>query len=92
MLEPLISDKGGMYVELEGLGRDGRVLTKRWHLLVDHNDGPFVPCGASLALVKKLAAGAPLPAGAQPCMGLLTVDEYLAPLKTLAIHVQADAP
>lgn len=89
-LEPVISDKGGMYVELQGLGHDGRALTKRWHLLVERNDGPFVPCGASLALVAKLAADAPIPAGAQPCMGLLTVDEYLAPLKSLAIHVEAD--
>ena len=92
VLEPLISDKGAMYVELEGLGRDGRAITRRWHLLVDRNDGPFVPCGASLALVNKLAAGAGLPPGAQPCMGLLTVDEYLAPLKSLAIHVDADPP
>jgi saccharopine dehydrogenase-like NADP-dependent oxidoreductase len=91
-LQPLISDKGGMYVELEGVGRDGRPLTKRWHLLTDLNDGPFVPCGASLALVAKLAAGTVLTPGARPCMGLLTVEEYLAPLKNLAIRVECDLP
>ncbi len=89
-LEPYISDKGAMFVALEGLGRDGRPLTRRWHLLVERNDGPFVPCGAALALAGKLAAGQPLPKGAMPCMGLLTVDEYLAPLKSLAITIKAD--
>jgi saccharopine dehydrogenase-like NADP-dependent oxidoreductase len=89
-LEPVISDKGGMFVELDGLGHDGQPLRKRWHLVVEANHGPFVPCGAALALANKLAAGAVLPKGAMPCMGLLNVVEYLAPLKSLAITVHAD--
>jgi saccharopine dehydrogenase-like NADP-dependent oxidoreductase len=89
-LEPVISDKGGMFVVLEGLGRDGQALTKRWHLLVERNHGPFVPCGAALALAGKLAAGEPVPRGAMPCVGLLSVAEYLAPLKSLAITLEAD--
>jgi saccharopine dehydrogenase-like NADP-dependent oxidoreductase len=89
-LESVVSDKGGMFVVLEGLGHDGRPLTRRWHLLVERNHGPFVPCGAVLALANKLAGGVALPKGAMPCMGLLTVGEYLAPLKSLAITVEAD--
>ena len=89
-LEPVISDKGGMFVELEGLGHDGKPLGKRWHLVVERNHGPYVPCGAALALAHKLARGEPLPWGAMPCMGLLNVVEYLAPLKSLAITVSAD--
>ncbi|MGH8223434.1 MAG: saccharopine dehydrogenase family protein [Woeseiaceae bacterium] len=89
-LEPVISDKGGMFVELEGLDRAGQPLTRRWHLVVQRNDGPYVPCGASVALVNKLAAGGALPKGARPCMGLLTVEEYLVPLKSLAIQILAD--
>jgi saccharopine dehydrogenase-like NADP-dependent oxidoreductase len=89
-LERFVSDKGGMYVVLEGLGHDGQTLTRRWHLLVERNHGPFVPCGAALALAGKFASGAPLPRGAMPCVGLLTVEEYLAPLNSLAISVVAD--
>lgn len=89
-VEPLVSDKGGMFVVLDGLGHDGRPLTRRWHLLVERNHGPLVPCGAALALARKLARGVALPKGAMPCMGLLTVEEYLAPLKSLAITVVAD--
>ena len=89
-LERVISDKGGMFVVLEGLGHDGQPLTRRWHLVVERNDGPYVPCGAALALAGKLVAGVALPKGAMPCMGLLTVEEYLAPLKSLAITLSAD--
>lgn len=89
-LEPVISDKGGMFVVLEGQDRGGQSMTKRWHLIAQRNDGPYIPCGASIALVNKLAAGQALPKGALPCMGLLTVDEYLAPLKALHIDISAD--
>jgi len=89
-LEPIVSDKGAMFVELEGFGHEGNPLVKRWYLLVSQNHGPYVPCGASIALVNKLASGEALPKGAMPCMGLLTVEEYLAPLEGLDIKVIAD--
>jgi saccharopine dehydrogenase-like NADP-dependent oxidoreductase len=80
-LEPWISDKGGMFVSLRGLGHDGAPLQLDWHLLAAQNHGPYIPCGAAIALARKLAAGEPLAKGALPCMGLVTVDEYLAALK-----------
>jgi hypothetical protein len=89
-LERAISDKGGMFVELEGIDRAGLPMTRRWHLLVESNHGPFVPCGAALALEAKLAAKQPLPKGAMPCVGLLSVEDYMAPLKSLAITIHAD--
>lgn len=85
-IEPLVSDKGGMFVALEGTGLDGRPLTLTWHLVAEHNDGPYVPCGAAVALVRKLARENALPAGAMPCVGLLGVEEVLAPFDGLAIR------
>ena len=89
-IEPIVSDKGAMFVELEGLDRNGKPLVKHWHLLASQNHGPYIPCGASIALANKLASGATLPKGAMPCMGLLSVEEYLAPLEGLDIKVVAD--
>lgn len=86
MLEPLISHRGGMFVTLEGTGVEGQRLTLTWHLLAARNHGPQIPCGAAIALVRKLAAGQRLPIGAMPCVGLLTVDEYLEPLRDLDIR------
>jgi saccharopine dehydrogenase-like NADP-dependent oxidoreductase len=86
LLEPIVSHRGGMFVTLEGLGKDGRPSTLTWSLLAAQNHGPQIPCGAAIALVRKLAAGERLPIGAGPCVGLLTVDEYLAPLRELDVR------
>lgn len=85
-LEPWISDKGGMFVSLKGVGIGGKPLQLDWHLVAAQNHGPYIPCGAAIALVRKLAAGEPLVKGALPCMGLLTVDEYLLALKGLDVR------
>lgn len=82
-IEPLVSDKGGMFVRLKGLGHDGKPLRITWNLLAQHNHGPHVPCGAAVALTQKLCSNVRLPSGAMPCMGLLSVEEYLAALPGL---------
>jgi saccharopine dehydrogenase-like NADP-dependent oxidoreductase len=84
-MEPIVSDKGGMFVTLSGEGIDGRPSSLTWNLIAQRNHGPHVPCGASIALARKLASGISLPKGAMPCMGLLTVEEFLAPLCDLDI-------
>lgn len=81
-----MSDQGGMYVKIDGIDHDRREKTVRWHLIAAKNHGPYIPCGASIALVKRLAGGGErLPVGAMPCVGLLSVEEYLAPLRDLSI-------
>lgn len=85
-LEPLVSDKGGMFVELEGIGRDEKPLKLTWHLIAAQNHGPHIPCGAAIALAQKLARGEKMPYGAMPCMGLLTVEDYLAALQKYDIQ------
>lgn len=89
-LEPFLSDKGAMFVEIDGISQDGKPAKRRWCILAMKNHGPYIPCGAAIALAGKLARGDGIRKGAQPCMGLLTVDEYLAPLRALDIHVIAD--
>jgi len=85
-LEIFVSDKGAMFVSLEGTGLDGQPLKVSWNLVAAQNHGPYIPCGASIALARKLACGDPLPPGAMPCMGLLTVEDYLATLKDFDVH------
>lgn len=85
-LEPFVSDKGAMFVSLEGTGIDGQPLKLDWHLVAAQNHGPYIPCGASIALAQKLARGDKLPHGAMPCMGLLTVEDYLLALQGFDIR------
>jgi len=84
-MEPIVSDKGGMFVTLAGEGIDGRPLSLTWNLIAQRNHGPHIPCGAAIALAGKIASGASLPRTAMPCMGLLTVEEFLEPLRDLDI-------
>jgi len=89
-LEPFVSEKGGMFVELEGVGLDEKPLKLTWYLIAAQNHGPHIPCGAAIALAQKLACGEKLRGelqyGATPCMGLLTVEEYLAALQKYDIQ------
>lgn len=80
-LEPFVSDKGAMFVAMDGIGADGQALSLEWQLLAAQNHGPNIPCGAAIALAGKLARGDELPAGAMPCMGILTVEDYLLALQ-----------
>lgn len=84
-IEPVISDKGGMSVSLDGRGSAEAPLNITWNLIAQRNHGPHIPCGAAIALARKIASGAKLLAGAMPCMGLLSVDEFLEPLCELDI-------
>ena len=84
-MKPLFSDRGGMFVKIEGLHHtNGAPLALTWNLVARENHGPHIPCAAAIALANKLASGENLPLGAMPCVGLLTVDELLAPLKGLS--------
>jgi hypothetical protein len=85
-MQTVFSERGAMFVRLEGLHENGAPYAITWNLVARENHGPNVPCAASIALVNKIAAGAKLPAGAMPCLGLLTVEEILAPLKGLSIR------
>jgi saccharopine dehydrogenase-like NADP-dependent oxidoreductase len=85
LLEPAISDRGGMFVSLEGTDTAGAPHALTWHLLAARNHGPSIPCGAAIALARKLARGERLPVGARPCVGVLSVEEYLESLAGLDV-------
>ena len=90
-VQALVSDSGGMYVRLEGLDGEGKPLGLTWMLLASENHGPHIPCAPSIALAGKIAAGFAPPAGATPCLGLLTLDEILERLQGLRVREIAPA-
>ncbi|WP_372393853.1 saccharopine dehydrogenase family protein [Xanthomonas sp. NCPPB 3582] len=70
------TDLGGMRVCLRGIGQQGQPLQLDWDLTAPMLHGPEIPCFAAILLIRKLAAGQPLPVGAHACMGLLTLDDF----------------
>jgi hypothetical protein len=85
-LQFLGSGRSAMSVRLRGTGRDGRGRVRKWELAAGGDDGATVPCLAAVALAKKMARGELTMRGAMPCVGLLSLDEYLAQTKGLRIQ------
>lgn len=70
--------KSAMYIDVQGLGTDGRPLSLTVQLTALNDKGPEIPSCAAVALAIKIAQGyVPMP-GARPCVGEITVDEYMA--------------
>ncbi|MEY2653509.1 MAG: hypothetical protein RLZZ524_536 [Pseudomonadota bacterium] len=81
------SDSGAMHVTVAGRTADGQPKTRTWFLVAEDGDGPHVPTLAAAALIRKLQAGTGLPIGAQPCIGLLTLDDFRAETDGLKINL-----
>lgn len=88
-LSRLGSDAGAMHVSVVG-GRGGRRFRRHWTILGDRGDGPFIPVAVASVLAKRLcgvSGYAPLEVrGAQPCVGLVALDEFMAELRGKAIR------
>jgi hypothetical protein len=79
------SDQGGMLVTMEGAGHDGRLKRIDWYLVARNGHGPYIPATASVVLTQRLLGGSLQTRGAMPCVGLFTLDEFLAEIGDLHI-------
>ncbi len=87
IFDPLGSDIGGMFVDLSGLGLDGRPKRVRWAIVAGSGDGPQIPCVPAILLARRLHEKSPgIAAGAGPCVGLITLEDYLAELERFDIR------
>jgi Domain of unknown function (DUF4166)/Saccharopine dehydrogenase NADP binding domain len=71
--------RGGMFVAVEGQGRDGQRIERSWHLLAEGEDGPLIPSMAAEAIIRHYLAGRPPAAGARSAATDLELADY-APL------------
>lgn len=84
------TSRSGFHMYLSGIGHDGGAKTSRFFLVARSGHGPYIPCMPVILLSRKLARGELSVVGAMPCVDLIGLDEYLAPLKGLDISVIAD--
>jgi len=75
---------------MTGKDRRGRAAEIKWFLIATDNDGPQIPCVPSLVLAKRLAAGKLKKTGAVPCVGLVSLEDYMAELKGFAVRQHSD--
>jgi hypothetical protein len=68
--------RGGMFVEVRGVGADGQPVTRSWHMVAEGDDGPFVPSMAAEAIVRHCLAGRSPPVGARAGVTDLELADY----------------
>jgi len=75
------SQNGGMHVVLQGRDQSGEPITRKWFIIAYDGHGPYIPTIPAINLAKRLARQQLNLPGAYPCIGLVTLDDYLDELK-----------
>ncbi len=87
IFDPIGTSTSGFYMHLQGEDTQRTDKTITFNLIAQAGDGPYIPCIPSILLAKWLARGQVTQRGAAPCMGLITLGDYLEALKNLEIKV-----
>ena len=74
-----------MHMLLQGKDLAGKPKELRWFIIAEKGDGPQIPCTPAIILAKKLINETVVEKGAMPCVGLITLEEYLEQLKDFSI-------
>ena len=75
------SADGGMHVILDGKDKAGNPISTKWFVIALDGDGPYIPTVPAVVLTRKILTGQFRAAGAMPCVGLVSLEEYLHELK-----------
>ncbi|MDF1731980.1 MAG: DUF4166 domain-containing protein [Minwuia sp.] len=81
LLEPLGSDRGGMVVNVVGR-TDGSDLHRRWTLIAEAGEGPYVPTIPARTLLRQFDNCVP---GARPCLAEFTLADAETAMADLEI-------
>ena len=75
------SAEGGMHVILDGKDKAGNPISTKWFVIALDGDGPYIPTVPAVVLTRKILTGQFRAAGAMPCVGLGSLEEYLHELR-----------
>lgn len=81
------SADGGMHVLIRGTDHSNHAYERRWFIIARDGYGPYIPTIPAILLAKGLANGTPLPPGAYPCVGLVSLQDYMAELRNYPIEM-----
>ena len=85
IFDSLGTTHGGMHMLIEGISMEGKPLAIKWFIIAKDNNGPQIPCVPAIILSKKIIRNNLLERGAMPCIGMITLDEYMHELQGFAI-------
>ncbi|MGI9345862.1 MAG: saccharopine dehydrogenase family protein [Gammaproteobacteria bacterium] len=81
----------GFFMTLSGTGPHNEAKSLTFELTAKSGDGPYIPCIPAILLAKKIADGRLQETGAKPCIGLISLEEYLQALQPMDISWTDDA-
>lgn len=85
------TDRGGMVVEAVGKDAQRQTIRARWGLWAEAGVGPNTPASPAAAILRALLDDhLPGPPRATSCVGLLPLEDLLAPLEPFPIHTRID--
>ena len=79
------SAEGGMHVILDGKDKAGNPISTKWFVIALDGEGPYIPTVPAVVLTRKILTGQFRAAGAMPCVGLGSLEEYLHELRDLKV-------
>lgn len=85
LFDPLGGDDSGFYMKLAGKDAGGRRMEINFELLARRGDGLYIPAMPAILMARKLANSQIDHTGAAPCVGFITLAEYLEGLGELDI-------
>ncbi len=86
LFEFMSSGKSGYFLNMKGLDQKGNHKLLEFDLVARQQHGQLIPCIPVILLTKKLAADEIAQTGATPCVGLLSLEEYIEALSEFDIQ------
>lgn len=78
-------DDSGFYMMLKGMDKNGQSKEINFDLVARHGDGLYIPSMPAILMVRKLANNEITETGACPCVGFITLADYLMGLREFDI-------
>ncbi len=83
------SHDGGMHLVATGVRHNNEKTTYEWHLIAKDGDGPYVPTVPAVIIALRLVTETTtIPKGVIPCVGLISLSDYMSALSNHNIYHQ----
>ena len=80
LFDSMGKDDSGFYMRMTGIDKALNAKRIQFDLVARNGDGLYIPSMPAILMAKKLLRGEIVETGAYPCMGFITLDEYLRAL------------
>lgn len=92
MFDWMGSSNSAFHMQLEGMGLNNKEKQITFQLTARSGDGPYIPCMPAILIAKKIVNDKidANTRGAYPCIGFISLDEYLLALSELDISCEVE--